>query len=55
MMKSLGGKRSHVCLRELKEKKVHLLKCTLLYDEDMEPLIEKQAHFEGARSGTERI
>ena len=32
-----------------------LLKCTLLYDGDMEPLIEKQVHFEGDRSGTERI
>ena len=55
MMKSLGGKQNYVCLGELKEKKVLLLKCTLLYDGDMEPLIEKQAHFESDRSGTERI
>ena len=55
MMKNLDGKRNYVCLGELKEKKVRLLKCTLLYDGDMEPLIEKQVHFEGDRSGTERI
>ena len=33
MMKNLGGKRNYVCLVELKEKKVLILKCTLLYDE----------------------
>ena len=55
MMKNLDGKRNYFCLGELKEKKAFLLKCTLLYDEDMEPLIERQVHFEGDRSGTERI
>jgi len=55
MMKNLGGKQNYVCLGELKEKKALILKCTLLYDEDMEPLVEKQVHFEGDRSGTERI
>jgi hypothetical protein len=55
MMKNLGGKRNYICLGELKERKMLLLKCTLLYDGDMEPLIEKQAHFGGDRSGTERI
>ena len=33
MMKNLDGKRNYSCLGELKEKKVLLLKCTLLYDE----------------------
>jgi hypothetical protein len=55
MMKNLDGKRNYFCLGELKEKKALLLKCTLLYDGDMEPLIERQVHFEGDRSGTERI
>jgi len=55
MMKNLSGMRNYVCLGEIKEKKAPLLKCTLLYDGDMEPLIEKQVHFEGDRSGTERI
>ena len=55
MMKNLGGKRNYVCLGELREKKTLLLKCTLLYDGSMEPLIEMQVHFEGDRSGTERI
>ena len=33
MMKNLDGKRNYSCLGELKEKKVLLLKCTLLYYE----------------------
>jgi hypothetical protein len=45
MMKNPGGKRNYVCLGELKGKKALLLKCTLLYDGDMEPLIEMQVHF----------
>jgi hypothetical protein len=55
MMRNLDGKRNYFCLGELREKKALLLKCTFLYDGDMEPLIEKQVHFEGDRSGTERI
>jgi len=31
------------------------LKCTLLYDGDMEPLVESRVHFEGDGNGTERI
>jgi len=54
-MKNLGGKRSYVCLGKLKEKKGHLLKCTLLYDGGMESLFETRVHFEGDRSDTERI
>jgi hypothetical protein len=55
MMKNLDGKQNYFCPGELKEKNVLLLKCTLLYDGNMEPLIEEQGHFEGDRSGTERI
>jgi hypothetical protein len=35
--------------------KVHLVECTLLYDEDMELAFETQVHFEDDRSDTERI
>ena len=31
------------------------MKCTLLYDGDMEPLVESRVHFEGDGNGTERI
>jgi hypothetical protein len=55
MTKNLSGKRNYVCLGEIKEKKASLLKCTLLYDGYLEPLIEKQVHFDGDRSVTERI
>ena len=34
---------------------VRILKCTLLYDGNMEPLVESRVHFEGGRIGTERI
>ena len=34
---------------------VRLLKGTLLYDGNMEPLVELRVHFEGDRNGTERI
>ena len=32
-----------------------LLECTLLYDGNMEPLVESRVHFEGDGNGTERI
>ena len=31
------------------------MKCTLLYDGEVKPLLEKQVHFEGDGNGTERI
>ena len=31
------------------------MKCTLLYDGNMEPLVESRVHFEGDGNGTERI
>ena len=31
------------------------MKCTLLYDCNMEPLVESRVHFEGDGNGTERI
>ena len=53
--RKLIGKRNYVCLEKLKEMMVRLLECTLLYDGNMEPLVELRVHFEGDRNGTERI
>jgi hypothetical protein len=51
----LGGKRNYVCQEKLNQMMMRLLECTLLYDGDMEPLVESGVHFEGDGNGTERI
>jgi len=55
MMEKLGGKRNYVCIGKSKGRKTHLLECTLLYDGNMELLVESRVHLEGDRNGTERI
>jgi len=54
-MEKPGGKRNYVCIGKSKGRKTHLLECTLLYDGNMELLVESRVHLEGDRNGTERI